>query len=385
VSQLSLALVLLIGAGLLVRSFWLLRSEPTGFDPERVLTLRLSLPASRYESVAAQEAFLRRLDEGLRAGSGSESAGLISELPLGGWRMMHNMIVEGQPPVPEGQEPEVYTHEISPGYFSTMRMPLVLGRGFSDLDATASHLVGVVNEAFVRRFAPDRNPLGLRARWARGRPDSWISVVGVVGDVRFEALHERQEPTLYTPYAQKQQPWKRWTAVVARGEPALLADGVRRLVGRLDPRLPISDLKPMTDVMQDSVRDRRFNLVLISTFAALAFTLAALGVYGVLAYLVAQRSREVGVRMALGARRSDVLWLMLRQGLPLVACGIACGVLGALCVTRVLRSLLYGISPTDPLTFVIAVAGLALAGSLAAFIPARSATRVDPCVTLRAE
>jgi putative ABC transport system permease protein len=299
--------------------------------------------------------------------------------------MMHNMIVEGQPPVPEGQEPEVYTHEISPGYFSTMRMPLVLGRGFSDQDATASPLVGVVNEAFVRRFAPHRNPLGLRARWARGEPGSWISIVGVVGDVRFEALHERQEPTLYTPYAQKQQPWKRWTAVVARGEPALLADGVRRLVGRLDPQLPISDLKPMTAVMQDSVSDRRFNLVLISTFAALAFTLAGLGVYGVLAYLVAQRSREVGVRMALGASRSDVLWLMLRQGLPLVACGIACGVLGALCVTRVLRSLLYGISPTDPLTFGVAVAGLALAGSLAAFIPARRATRVDPCVSLRAE
>ena len=386
VTQLSLALVLLIGAGLLVRSFLRLRSESLGFEAESVLTSRLSLPASRYESIAAQESFLKRLDEGLRDDPATRLSGLVSELPLGGWRMMHNMIVEGQPTVPEGQEPEVYTHEVSPGYFAAIGTPLLLGRGTTEGDTRTSPLVGVVNEAFVRRFAPDRNPLGLRARWARGEPDAWMTVVGVVADARFEALHESQQPTIYTPYSQKQQPWKRWTAVVVRsrsGDPTLLADAVRRRVRSLDAQLPVTDVEAMTAVMRESLSDRRFNLVLLSAFATMAFALAALGVYGLIAHLVAQRSREIGVRMALGAQRHDVLWLMLRQGLTLVACGIVCGGLGALGATRVLRSLLYGISATDPWTFGLAVATLALVGVLASFIPARRAMRVDPCVALR--
>ena len=388
VSQLALALVLLTGAGLLMRSFWILRSQPSGFEPEGVLTMRLSLPAARYESIPTQQAFLSRLEEGLRDLPGTRASGLVSELPLSGWRMMHNMIVEGEPTVPEGQEPEIYTHEVSPGYFAAAGTAILRGRGIERGDTAGAPLVGVVNEAFVRRFCAHRDPLGVRARWARGTPDTWMTIVGVVADARFEDLGETQSPTIYTPHLQKQQPWKRWTAIVVRvagGDPMALANPVRAQVRRLDAALPINDVKPLTSVLLDSVSDRRFNLVLLSVFAALAFVLAVIGVYGVLAHLVAQRAREVGVRMALGARRLDVLWLMLRQGLPLIAGGVACGALGALAATRLMRSLLYGVEPGDPLTFVAAAGSLALVGLLASLIPAQRATRVDPTIALRAE
>ena len=388
VAQLGLALVLLTGAGLLLRSFWILRHQPNGFEPQGVLTMRLSLPAQRYGSIEAQQGFLARLEAGLRGVPGVRAAGLVTELPLSGWRMMHNMIVEGERAVPEGQEPEIYTHEVSPGYFAALGTPILRGRGVRDTDTPAAPLVGVANEAFVRRFAPDRDPLGLRARWARAEPEAWITIVGVAADARFEDLGTAQEPTIYTPFLQKQQPWKRWTAIVVRpaaGDPMTLAEPVREQVRRLDAALPITDVKPMTSVLLDSMSDRRFHLILLSTFAGLAFVLAVVGVYGVLAHLVAQRAREVGVRMALGARRIDVLWLMLRQGFPLIAGGIACGALGALAATRLMRSLLYGVRPGDPLTFVAAAGSLALVGLLASLIPARRATRVDPTIALRAE
>jgi putative ABC transport system permease protein len=388
VAELALATVLLIGAGLLIRSFWQLRNVTLGFDPDRVLTLRLNLPASRYDAIADQETFLWRLDHDLRQVPGTAAAGLISELPLSGWHMMHNMIVEGQPSVPEGQEPEVFTHEVSPDYFTTMGTPIVLGRGLTDEDTSTSPLVGVVNQAFVRRYSPDRSPLGVRARWARGSPDAWMTIVGVVPDMRSESLDEPQPPTIYTPLVQKQQPWKRWASIVVRSRdaaPLLLADAIKQVVWRHDPALPITEVTPMTEVLSESVKARRFNLVVLSVFAALAMILAAVGVYGVLAHLVAQRSREIGVRMALGAQSSDILRLMMRQGYPLISCGLACGGIGALLVSRVLRTLLYGVSPTDPLTIAAVLAGLALLGCLASLVPAWRAMRVHPATVLRAE
>jgi putative ABC transport system permease protein len=388
VAQLSLALMLLVGAGLLMRSFWILRSQPSGFDPAGVLTMRLSLPATRYGTIEQQQAFLSRLEEGLRAQPGARAAGLVSELPLSGWRMMHNMIVEGTAPVPEGSEPEIFTHEVSPGYFAAVGTPILAGRGLLDADAPGAPLVGVVNEAFVRRFFPGKDPIGMRARWARGETGAWMTIVGVAADARFEALSEVQEPTIYTPFLQKQQPWKRFTAIVVRavdGNPMALAEPVRARVREIDAALPITHVEPMSAVMMESMSDRRFNLVLLSTFAALAFALAVVGVYGVLAHLVAQRTREVGVRMALGARRVDVLVLMLRQGVPLIAGGVVAGALLSVAASRVLRGLLYGVGAGDPLTFLAAAGSLALVALLASFIPARRATRVDPTIALRAE
>jgi ABC-type antimicrobial peptide transport system permease subunit len=212
--------------------------------------------------------------------------------------------------------------------------------------------------------------------------------VGVVPDMRSESLDEPQPPTIYTPLVQKQQPWKRWASIVVRSRdaaPLLLADAIKQVVWRHDPALPITEVTPMTEVLSESVKARRFNLVVLSVFAALAMILAAVGVYGVLAHLVAQRSREIGVRMALGAQSSDILRLMMRQGYPLISCGLACGGIGALLVSRVLRTLLYGVSPTDPLTIAAVLAGLALLGCLASLVPAWRAMRVHPATVLRAE
>jgi putative ABC transport system permease protein len=389
VAEVALAAVLLIGAGLLIRSFRALQGVDLGFRPEGILTLRLDLPSTRYEAIPDQEVFLARLDESLAAAPGVASAGLVTELPLSGWRMMHNMIVEGQPDVAEGSEPEIYTHEVSPGFFATMRTPLVAGRAFTERDAAGAPLVGVVNESFTRRFFPGSGAVGGRARWARGASEAWITIVGVVPDMRFEGIDEAQPPTIYTPMAQKQQAWKRWTAIVLLGRdaapPERLAEAAKQAVWRLDPALPVTAIAPMTQVIDDSVSARRFNLVLLSAFAAVAVALAFIGVYGVLAHLVAQRTREVGVRMALGALPSDILRLMLRQGAPLIAWGVACGGIGALFLTRLLRSLLWGVSPTDPATFGAVLASLAALGALASVLPARRALRVDPASVLRNE
>ncbi|HUD73386.1 MAG TPA: FtsX-like permease family protein, partial [Dongiaceae bacterium] len=388
VTEVALAAVLLIGAGLLIRSFRELRSVDLGFRPEGLLTLRLDLPIARYEAIPVQEAFLARLDESLRSTPGAESAGMVTELPLTGWRMMHNLIVEGQPAHPEGREPETYTHEVSPGFFATMRTPIVAGRGFTDRDIAGAPLVAVANEAFVRHYFPGGDALGGRARWARGTPDAWMTIVGVVPDIRFESIDEPQPPTLYTPLAQKQQPWKRWTSIVLRGNdgtPARLVEAAKQAVWRIDPALPVTAIATMPEVIGESVSARRFNLVLLSAFAAVAVVLAFIGVYGVLAQLVAQRLREVGVRVALGATPSDILGLMLRQGAPLVAWGLVCGGIGALLLTRLLRSLLWGVSPTDPMTFGAVLGSLALLGGLASVLPARRALRVDPAVVLRSE
>jgi len=388
VAEVALAAVLLVGAGLLIRSFRALESVDLGFHPEGLLTLRLDLPIARYEAIPDQEAFLARLDESLGAAPGVASAGLVTELPLGGWRMMHNMIVAGQPAVPEGQEPEIYTHEVSPGFFAAMRTPLVAGRVFTDRDVAGAPLVGVVNEAFARRYFPAAGAVGGRARWARGAPDAWMTIVGVVPDVRFEGVDEEQPPTIYTPLAQKQQPWKRWTSIVLLGRdvpPERLVETAKQAVWRLDPALPVTAAAPMTEVVEASIGARRFNLVVLSAFAAIAVALAFIGVYGVLAHLVAQRTREVGVRVALGATPSDILRLMLRQGVTLVASGVACGGVGALCLTRLLRSLLWGVSPTDPATFAAVLASLAAVGAVASVLPARRALRVDPAVVLRNE
>ncbi|HKQ97221.1 MAG TPA: ABC transporter permease [Candidatus Polarisedimenticolia bacterium] len=388
VAEIALAAVLLIGAGLLVRSFQALQGVDLGFEPDDLLTLRLDLPIARYAEIPAQEEFLTRLDRELAGMPGVAAAGMVSELPLTGWRMMHNMIVEGQPAVAEGSEPEIYAHEVSPAFFATLETPLTAGRAFTEADRAGAPLVGIVNEAFARRYFPAGNALGGRARWARGTPDAWMTIVGVVRGMRFEGIDEEQPPTFYTPLAQKQQPWKRWTWIALRSPDARsprLAEAAKATVWRLDPALPVTAVATMPDVLTASVSARRFNLVLLSAFAVVAMLLAAIGVYGVLAHLVALRRREVGVRVALGALPADILWLMLRQATPLVAWGVLCGGVGALLLTRLLRALLWGVSPTDPMTFGAVLAGLATLGLVASVVPARRALRVDPAEVLRSE
>jgi len=385
VTQLSLALVLLVGAGLLIRSFWRLQSIPLGFNPEGLLSLRMTLPTARYGPIEAQEAFLTRLDGNLKTVPGVESSAIVTELPLSGSRMMHNMQFRDLPPVPEGQEPEIYAHEISPEYFKTLQMKLVAGREFSLQDGPKAPAVGIVNETFARRFFPGQYPIGREVKWARGKELPWITIVGVVQDIRAESLDEEQEPTIYTPFTQKMAPWKRSEVIVVRGNGAVDPGAIRRAVWSLDSQLPITDVLPLRSVIDDSVKERRFNMVLLAIFAGLAFVLAAVGVYGVIAYLVAQRTREIGVRVALGAQRLDILWLVLRQGLQLLAIGIVLGTVGALLASSLLRDLVYGIGVTDRLTFIAGFVGLFLVGIAATYIPARRAMRLDPMVALRFE
>ena len=388
VVEMALALVLLTGAGLLIRSLWNIQNVPLGMKPDGLLTMRLTLPASRYGPISTQQQFLARLNEQMKDVPGVESAGLVSELPLSGWRMMHNMLIEGLPEPPPGREPEIYTHEISPGFLPTLGAQLISGRNFTDQDNATAPLVGIVNEAFVKQYLSGRDPLGARARWARMPQPMWMTIVGVVRDIRFDALDEPQEPTIYTPYLQKQQPWKRFTAIVIRPKPGMekaVADAVKQKVWSVDAQLPVTHVFPMIEVMRKSVEDRRLVTLLLAAFAALAVMLSMMGVYGVIAYIVTERRQEVGVRVALGAKRADILWLIIRQGLPLLAAGLILGSAGALGSTRVLRKLLFATSATDLPTF-MAVAGLlASVGLLAMIVPATRAMRIDPMTALRSE
>ena len=388
IGEVALALMLLAAAGLLIRSLWQLQNVPMGMNPDSVLTMRLTFPATRYGPIPVQQQFLARLDERLRTIPGIEHAGIVSELPLSGWRMMHNMIVEGQPPVAPGKEPEIYTHEISPGFFQTMGAQMVAGRTFTDQDTANAPLVAVVNEAFVKRFLADRDPIGARARWARSEKPQWMTIVGVVRDMRFDSLEDPQEPTIYTPYTQKQQVWKRFAAIVLRPRPgndASVMEAAKQAVWSLDPQLPVTHVLPMREVLGQSIQERRLITMLLAAFAALAVTLSLMGVYGVIAYLVTQRRQEVGIRVALGARRLDVLWMMVRQGLPLLGMGLALGTAGTFASTRVLRKLLYGVSTTDIPTFVVVASLLAGVAFIAIVLPAMRATRIDPITALRAE
>ncbi len=388
VAEMALALVLLAGAGLLLRSLWNLQNVPMGMKPDGVLTMRLTFPAARYGPIPQQVQFLSHLDEQLKALPGVESAGLVSELPMSGWRMMHNMIVEGMPDVPPGKEPEIFTHEISPGFFKTMGAKIIAGRDFSEQDSPTAPLVAIVNQAFVKQFLSGRSPIGTRARWARMNPPAWLTIVGVVRDMRFESLEDPQEPTIYTPYTQKLQIWKRFSAIVIRpraGATAEVAEAAKKAVWANDPLLPVTHVLSMSEVMNDSIQQRRLITLLLVSFACLAVVLSMMGVYGVIAYLVTQRRREVGIRVALGARRFDVLWMMVRQGLPLLGIGLLLGTLGSLASTRLLRKLLYATSATDLPTFVAVVAMLAGVALIAIIVPSRRATRIDPLTALRAE
>ena len=388
VAELSVALVLLTGAGLLIRSFARLQSVDPGFRSERVETLSFQLPASRYKEIATQEKFVARLDEEIKKLPGAESAAIVSELPLGGSTIFHNLIVEGNPPVPEGKEPEILDHEITPGYFRTMNIPMLAGRDFNESDTATSELTGIVTQSFVKEQLAGRNPIGARVRWARLEKPQWITIVGVAGDTKHAALDNSDVSALYTPMSQKLQQWKRWGVVVARSksnDPTSLAAEMKRAIWSVDPQLPIFRLQTMDETMALSVAQRRFNMLLLMTFAASALVLAVVGIYGVISYLVTQRTREIGIRMALGAQRADVLKMVFGHGAKLVGIGLAVGLAGSLVATRSLSALLFEVKTADPVTFAITAGVLVTIALAASYLPARRATKVDPMSALRCE
>jgi putative ABC transport system permease protein len=387
VAELGLALLLLIGAGLLGKAFWQLTSVTPGFNPENVVTMRVELPEARYKTVQPQTQFRQQVLDNMNTLPGVEAA-IVSEMPLGGNAINHNFIIEGRPPIPAGEEPELYSRSIMGAYFKVLRIPLLQGRALSRDDRADTPAVGVINESMARQYFGGENPVGSRIRWARSEGVDWITIVGVVGNVRHFGLANAEEPAIYTPYAQSGQDWKRWSEFVIRTPGKMdgpLVAQLKKMVWKVDPSIPVTQVRPMSEVLSASLAAQRFNTLLLVIFAAVALLLASVGLYGVLAFTVAQRTREIGIRMALGAQARDVLRLVLRQGLALSILGVAVGISVALAGTRVLRGLLYGVAPTDPATFAAVALLLVGVALTACLVPARRAMRVDPMVALRHE
>jgi predicted permease len=384
--EVALSVMLLIGAGLMVRSFQRVLNTNPGFRPEHVLTASVDLPPTEsYSQNDKVASFYKQLMEKLRQTPGIAAAGCSTDLPLlGGWT--HAFTVEGYQP-PPGPVLSLDNHSVIYGdYLQTMGIPLLRGRNFTERDGPKSTHVLIVSESLAKKYWPGQDPLGKRLKW--GPPEStdpWLTVVGVVGDVKQGPLETAADAHTYEPYAQLGAPLSLRIAVRGQGDPAGLAADVRTAVWSLDRQLALGDVRTMDQVIRRSTASRRFSLVLLGSFAALALVLAAIGIYAVLAYSVARRTHEIGVRMALGARSGDVVRLVLGQGLRVTAIGIVFGVAGALGLTRFLQSLLYEVRPTDPPTFVGVLLLLVSVSVAASYLPASRAMRVDPMVALRYE
>lgn len=387
VTEVALALVLLVGAGLLIRSALRLQQVAVGFDPAGVLTAQLSLPRGDYPKSSRLVQVLRRVVDEAGAVAGAESAALTSIVPLSRYNTSSSLEIEGKPLSGEEQI-EGNTRQVSSGYFRTLGIPLK-GRDFTGGDRPGAPRVAIVNETLARRAWPGEDAIGKRfSYWTEGEGEeerpAWHVVVGVAGDVRQQELTEDARPELYVPVAQASEDL--WgdrdvsMAVVVRtaGDPAALAAPVRQAVLRVDPRLPVYDVATMEQIRATWMATTRFNMLLLTTLGAIGLVLAVVGIYGVIAYFVSQRTQEIGLRMALGATEKRVLAMVTYQALRPVLAGLAVGLAGAAAVTRVLSSLLYGVTATDPATFAGVLVVLAVAALLASWIPARRAARVDP-------
>jgi len=386
VVELAVALVLLVGAGLLIKTFWKLRSVESGFNPDHVITMRLELPETRYKDVAPQTRFRTQVLAGMNSLPGVHAA-MVSELPLSGDSLDHDFVIENRPPIAPGDEPSLESRSVLGDYFNVMQIPLRAGRDFGPQDLTENApLVGIANEELVRQYFQNEDPIGKRIRWARNPQIEWITIVGVVGDVKHFGLDLPEQPALYSPYTQI-NPWKRWMSIAARtdGNPNAMSQSIKQEIWKVDSQLPVTRVETMSEMAAESFASRRFNMSLLTLFAGLALILAAIGIYGVMSYAVTQRTQEIGIRMALGARTFDVLRLVLRNGMTLVLIGIALGLAGAFALTRLMVTLLFGVTPTDTLTIGLVSVVLIGVAFLACFIPARRATKVDPLVALRYE
>jgi putative ABC transport system permease protein len=384
VSEIALSFMLLVGAGLLVRSFMRLREVSPGFDPAGVLAMRLSVPGAKYPAGAERAQFFGQALEKLRSLPGVESAGAVLSLPLGGdtFNVGRSFIREGRPATPEESQGASYV-VATPGYFPTLRIPLKAGRVFDDRDTEKSPMVVVVNETMARKFWPGESPVGKRITVWRDEKFP-REVVGVVGDT-LASLDAPSGPQMYVPFAQDAN-WGGLSIVVrSPAAPSSLAPAARAAIHSLDSSLPVYNARPMEDVVAASVAERRASALLVSAFALVALALAATGILGVMSYTVTQRTHEIGIRLALGAQRGDILRLVVGRGLLLTAAGIVAGSAAALATTRLMASLLFEVSAADPATFGVIALLLTLVALLACYLPARRAAKVDPLVALRYE
>src|SRR5690349_2179626 len=390
VAEVALALTLLTGAGLLIKSFARLQGVDPGFEPDRLLTFNLSLPAARYPSDTAQIAFFDQVIPAISAVPGVRAVGATSVMPFSGGWTTGGFQIEGYQPPPKQPGPWGDLRTVRPGYFQTLGIPLRRGRLLEDQDRAGSLEVAVIDDEFVRRYWPHEDPIGKRFTFGppAGATDTtlreWIQVVGVVGHTKQEGLDAENRLQLYLPYRQSGIAALTF-AVRTAGTPEQYVNQVRRAVQSVDPKQPLSGIRPMDELISRSVGQRRPSCMLLSLLHGIALVLASVGIYGLMSYSVAQRSRELGVRIALGAERLDVLRLVLRQGMSLALTGIVIGVGAAFGLSRLIESQLYGIHATDPTTFIAVAVLLGLTALTANLIPAWRATRVDPAVVLREE
>ncbi|HWQ36035.1 MAG TPA: ABC transporter permease [Blastocatellia bacterium] len=381
VAEVAMALVLLIGAGLMIKSFWRLLQVEPGFDPKNLLNVELSLPDSKYPDDTQRAAFYKAVLERIAVLPGVQSAALVNHPPYSGRRGIDIFKIEGRPePKTLEETPLADFRAISPDYFSLMKIPLLEGRAFTDRDAQGAPLVAIINQAFAARFWPHESPVGRRIRIG----DDPATIVGVVGDIRQSGLDEEAAPHVYTSYLQVPRA-RTGLLIRAATDPLSLVGAVREQIQAVDSAQPIYNVTTMEAQIAGSVSARRLNLWLLGAFAAIALVLAAVGIYGVISYSVAQRTSEIGIRMALGAQPGDVWRMILRQGMTLALAGTAIGLAGSIALTRVMASLLFETGATDPATFAALTLLLIAVALLACWIPARRATKVDPLIALRME
>jgi len=371
---------LLIGAGLMIKSFDTLLKVSPGFDPDHTLATQVALSGSRYREPAAINNFYQQAIEKLSAIPGVQSSAAVAALPIAGNFGSRYFGVEGKPAQPPGQGFNANVNVATPGFFATMSIPFIAGRDFDNRDVQGSQDVVIINQEAVKRYWPDEDPLGQRISVG----NRLRTIVGVVGSVRQSGLDAEPRPEMYWPYSQVSVPFG---ALVVRttGDPKALTSAVRAAMRELDKDLPLYGIKPVADVIADSVAPRKFNMLLLGVFAGLALVLAAVGLYGVMSYAVSMRTREIGIRMALGASQKRVLGLVVGQGLILTGSGVAIGLIASFFLTRLMTSLLYGVNPTDAITF----GGISLlligVSTMASVVPAQRAMKVDPMVALRYE
>lgn len=382
VVEIALSLVLLMGAGLLIKSFLKLRAVDPGFKPEGVVTLNLNLPDARYGQPEKRTAFLQQITEKLQALPGVESTATAAYSPLSDIYNSRIFIIEGRPETPQG----LFAGQIpvSPDYFRTLQIPLLGGRAFTVHDDALAPGVVIVNQSFAKRFFPDEEVVGKRIHLGTRRPPVWFEIVGVVGDVRQLKLESEAPPLAYVPHPQSV--WSFISLLVhPTGEPQMVAGALRQAVAAVDKDLGVAGPTTLDATLADSIAERRVLMTLLGVFAGLALLLAAVGIYGVIAYSVAQRTHELGIRMALGAETRDVLRLVLGQGMKVTLLGVALGLLASFALTRLMEKLLFDVSATDQWTFVLVPLLLVVVALLACYLPARRATQVDPLVALRHE
>ena len=380
--EVALSLVLLIGAGLMIKSFIRLQQTHLGFNTDNLLALDLALSESRYPEEHQQVSFFQKTLEQVGALPGIQSAAVTTGLPLTVNLSGSDFRVEGHPEPEPGQEMIINTRSVSPGYFSTLGISLLKGRDFSDRDNRDAPAVAIINQDLSRTYFPGEDPVGKRITFSDG--ESWMSIVGVIGDVKQVSLGSIAKPEVYFPYPQAAST-EMSLVVRTTNDPLSQAAAVKGQIRVIDKDLPIAEPKTMAQLLAESVSGPRFNMLLLTLFAVVALVLALVGIYGVMSYSVTQRTHEIGIRVAVGAQSRDVFRMVVGQGMFLTMIGVVCGLIGAFALTRLMTSMLFGVEPSDPMTFaIIAVLVIAVA-LIACYIPGRRATKVDPLVALRYE